>query len=388
MRCSILSVWLFENNQIMFILYNQMTCEDAEDNDMGQAAYLRLYEKIKEEIRAGAYTWGERFPSKRVTAEEMGLSVVTVQHAYEILCDEGWLTARERSGFFVAYREETDPVPPILPEGPEPAVPGDGAIYGLPFPTYARTMRSVLNTWGERLMEKSPNNGCPELREALAAYLAAHRGIRVSPSQLVIGSGAEYLYGMVVHILGVDRPYALESPSYEAIRQVYESFGVTCRMLPMGRDGIRSDALGSTDAGLLHVTPFHSWPTGVTVGATKRREYLSWAEKRNGFLVEDDFDSELSVSSKAEDTLFSLSPERVIHLNTFTRTVSPALRVGYMVLPLPLVPVFRERAGFFSCSVPVTEQLLLAELMRSGEFVRHLNRMRRSRRKGRESGIS
>lgn len=355
---------------------------------MGEAAYLRLYEKLREEIRSGAYAFGARFPSKRVTAEETGLSVVTVQHAYEILCDEGWLSARERSGFYVAYRETESTARPSLPEIPEVPPAGDGAVYGLPFPTYARAMRSVLNGWGERLMEKSPNSGCAELREALADYLAACRGIRVSPAQVVIGSGAEYLYGMVVHMLGADRPYALEHPSYEAIRRVYESFGVPCRMLPMAGDGIRSDALRDTDAGLLHVTPFHSWPTGVTASATKRREYLSWAEKREGFLVEDDFDSELSVSSKAEDTLFSLSPERVIHLNTFTRTVSPALRVGYMVLPAELVPVFREKAGFFSCSVPVTEQLLLTELLRSGEFVRHLNRMRRSRRKGKESGIS
>ena len=348
---------------------------------MGQSAYLLLYGKLKEDIRSGVYAFGDRFPSKRVTAEETGLSVVTVQHAYEILCDEGWLTARERSGFFVAYRRADDGQPVSLPEIPETPPTEDGAVDRLPFPTYARVMRSVLNIWGEKLMEKSFNSGCPELREALRDYLAAHRGIRVSPSQLIIGSGAEYLYGMVVHMLGTERPYALERPSYEAIRQVYESFGVICRMLPMGRDGIRSDALRNTDAGLLHVTPFHSWPTGVTAGATKRQEYLSWAEKRDGFVVEDDFDSELSVSSKAEDTLFSLAPERVIHLNTFTRTVSPALRVGYMVLPPRLVPVFREKAGFFSCSVPVTEQLVLAELLRSGEFVRHLNRMRRSRRK-------
>lgn len=354
------------------------------------AAYLNLYEKLKEEIRSGAYGFGERFPSKRVTAEETGLSVVTVQHAYEILCDEGWLNAVERSGFFVAYRgEETvseRKADPVSEEGDLP--PQDaGEAAGLPFPAYARAMRRVLSSCGMRLMEKSPNTGCPELREALADYLAAHRGIRVSPGQLVIGSGAEYLYGVIVHMMGTGRPYALESPCYEAIRRVYGSFGVTCRMLPMGRDGIRSDALRTTDAAVLHVTPFHSWPTGVTASASKRREYVSWAEKRDGVLVEDDFDSELSVSSKAEDTLFSLSPGRVIHLNTFTRTVSPALRVGYMVLPEELVPLFREKAGFFSCSVPVAEQLLLTELLRSGEFVRHLNRARRSRRKGKEQGI-
>ena len=322
-----------------------------------EAAYLRLYRELKSRILSGAYTYGDRFPSKRAAAAETGLSVITVQHAYESLCDEGWLTAHERSGFFV-----TD-------------------WFSLPdkkaFSAYSRAMRGVLAAWGERVMEKSPNKGCTELREALAAYLASRRGMPVSASQIVIGSGAEYLYSMVVHMLGTDRPYALESPSYEPIRLVYESSGVTCRMLPMSTDGIRSDALGATDASVLHVTPFHSWPTGVTAGASKRREYVSWAVRRNGWLVEDDFDSELSASSKAEETLYSLSPERVIHITTFTRTVSPALRAGYMVLPPALLPVYQEKAGFFSCSVPVAEQLLLTELLRSGEFVRHLRRVRR-----------
>ncbi len=151
-------------------------------------------------------------------------------------------------------------------------------------------------------------------------------------------------------------------------------------MLPMSSDGIFSDALAAADAAVLHVTPFHSWPTGVTAGASKRREYISWAERRNAYLVEDDFDSELSASSKAEDTLYSLAPERVIHINTFTRTVSPALRVGYMVLPPSLLSVYQEKAGYISCSVPVAEQLLLTELLRSGEFMRHLRRVRRRMR--------
>ena len=349
---------------------------------MDQPAYLQLYQKLKEEIQSGIYPYGTRFPSKRVRAEETGYSVLTVQHAYEILCDEGWLTARERSGFFVAYRGEEDSgALPRIQEPPEMPAVGEDIAVRLPFATYARTMRSVLSLYGERLMEKSPNNGCPELREALAAYLAAQRGIRVSPAQLVIGSGAEYLYGLAVHMLGTAQPYGLESPSYEPIRRVYESLGVTCRMLPMAGDGIRSRALRETDAGVLHVTPFHSWPTGVTAGASKRREYVAWAEARDAFLIEDDFDSELSVSSKAEDTLFSLAPERVIHLNTFTRTLSPALRIGYMVLPARLLPLYSEKAGFFSCPVPVTEQLFLAELIRSVEFLRHLNRVRRHRRK-------
>ena len=344
------------------------------------AAYLQLYRKLKKQILSGAYSYGDRFPSKRTMADETGLSVITVQHAYEILCDEGWLTARERSGFFVAYHEGGRSLIPPVSETPEALPREEGFKSGLPFAVYSRAMRSVLSGWGEKVLEKSPNKGCMELREALAAYLAAQRNMAVSPAQVVIGSGAEYLYSMIVRMLGTDRPYALESPSYEAIRLIYENSGVSCRMLPMSTDGIRSDALGATDAAVLHVTPFHSWPTGVTAGASKRREYVSWAVQRNGFLVEDDFDSELSVSSKSEDTLFSLLPERVIHINTFTRTISPAMRIGYMVLPPSLLPVYQEKAGFFSCSVPVAEQLLLTELLRSGEFVRHLRRERRKMR--------
>ena len=342
-----------------------------------EAAYLRLYKELRSRILAGTYAYGERFPSKRTAARESGLSLITVQHAYEILCAEGWLESRERSGYFVAYHEKAGLPPPCVPEIPDTG-PKEGEVNSsLPFAVYARAMRGVLAEYGERIMEKSPNKGCPELREALASYLAAQRGMAVSPAQIVIGSGAEYLYSMIVRILGTGRVYALESPSYEAIRLVYEAAGASCRMLPMGPGGIRSDSLFATDAAVLHVTPFHSWPTGVTAGASKRREYVSWAEQRGGYLVEDDFDSELSASSKAEDTLYALSPERVIHVNTFTRTVFPALRVGYMVLPPALLPVYQERAGFYSCSVPVAEQLVLTKLLTSGEFVRHLRRVRR-----------
>lgn len=350
---------------------------------MSQPAYLRLYEKLKNEILSGAYKYGARFPSKRDLAEENGLSLVTVEHALEILCDEGWLTSRERSGFFVAFRESGNPAqrPADYLEFAEAPPAKDHAVNGLPFPAYARAVRGVLSQYGSRVMEKSPNTGCPELREALAEYLAAERGMWVSPSQIIIGSGAEYLYGILVTLLGIDSVFALEDPSYSVIRQVYESYGVKCRMLPLERDGIRSEALWNTDARILHVTPFNSWPSGVTASATKRREYLSWAVQKDGYLIEDDFDSELSASSKTEDTLFSLNPEKVIHLNTFTRTVSPALRAGYMVLPSGLLQTYTERAGFLSCSVPVTEQLTLAHLLTSGEFVRHIRRVRRSRRK-------
>ena len=141
-------------------------------------------------------------------------------------------------------------------------------------------------------------------------------------------------------------------------------------------------ALAASAADVLHVTPFHSWPTGVTAPAAKRYEYLDWARRGERFIVEDDFESEFSLLRKPEETVFAATQmQNVIYLNTFSRTVSPSMRVGYMVLPERLVPVFREKVGFYSCSVPAFEQYVLAELLKNGEFERHINRVSRRERK-------
>ena len=238
----------------------------------------------------------------------------------------------------------------------------------------------MLAEYGDAIFIKSPNNGCQRLRSAVAAYLARSRGISVDPSQIIIGSGAEYLYSLVVQMLGRDKIYAIEDPSYEKIRKVYKANGVSCDMLKMGSDGIKSSALEKTKAGVLHVTPFNSFPSGVTATASKRNEYIRWAKNRNGYLVEDDFDSEFTVSMKTADTLFALEPDRTIYMNTFSKTVAPSLRVGYMVLPESLKQSFEETVGFYACTVPVLDQFILAELIENGDFERHINRVRRKRR--------
>ena len=243
-------------------------------------------------------------------------------------------------------------------------------------------MRKVITEYGERLLAKSEPFGTPELKNALASYLARSRGIRIAPEQLVIGAGAEYLYSLIVQMLGRNVIYALEDPSYEKIPKVYEANGAVCGMLKMGSGGIRSDELRRTDAGVLHVTPFHSYPSGITANASKRREYIEWARARQAMIIEDDYDSEFSLQSKAIDTLFSLAPEEtVIYLNTFSRTIAPSMRLGYMILPAALVAQLREKIEFYSCTVSVFEQFVLAEFIESGEFERHINRIRRKLRK-------
>lgn len=346
-----------------------------------QSAYLQLYHRLRDDIVGGVYPHGSKLPSKRQLAEDTGVSLVTVEHAYAILCDEGYLESRQRSGYFVAYRAG-DCFPGAGTEPPRLEADFRATGGEFPFSVLAKTMRRVLSDYGESLLVKSPNNGCAALRQAISDYLARSRGIRVRPSQIVLGSGAEYLYGLIVQLLGRDRVYGVESPSYEKIRRVYQANGVAVDPLRLGTDGIRTDELARTEATVLHVTPFHSFPSGVTASAGKRTEYIRWAQERCGCIVEDDFDSEFTLSSKAEDTVFSLEPERsVIYLNTFSKTIAPSIRVGYMVLPPALLDAFERSVGFYSCTVPLYEQYVLAELLRSGDFERHLNRVRRRRRK-------
>ena len=346
-----------------------------------QSAYLQLYHRLRDDIVAGVYQHGAKLPSKRLLSESTGVSLVTVEHAYAILCDEGYLESRERSGYFVSYR--AGDCFPGSNAGSAPAAVDFRAVEDeFPFSVLSKTMRRVLSDYGENLLVKSPNNGCAALRQAISDYLARSRGIRVKPSQIVIGSGAEYLYGLIVQLLGRERVYGVENPSYEKIRRVYQANGVTVEPLRLGADGIRTGELARTAATVLHVTPFHSFPSGVTASAGKRAEYIRWAAERDGFIVEDDFDSEFTLSSKAEDTVFSLEPERsVLYINTFSKTIAPSIRVGYMVLPPALLDAFERAVGFYSCTVPLFEQYVLAELLRSGDFERHLNRVRRKRRK-------
>lgn len=345
--------------------------------------YIQLYEEMRDKIIHGIWLPGARLPSRRQIAMERGLSIVTVEHSYELLCQEGYAEARPRSGFFVIYRESDGFVavesrPRILPDTFE--VPDHGDTF--PFSVLARAMRKVLCDYGESILDKSPNTGCCILRESLSRYLARNRGIHAQSEQIIIGSGAEYLYGLVVEMLGNDRVFGIESPSYEKIEQVYRAKGVCCELLPLDEDGIQSSALSQTAATVLHITPFRSFPSGVTASASKRSAYIRWAASSDRYIVEDDFESEFSLLRKPEETVFSRSNrQNVIYLNTFSKTISSSIRVGYMVLPPALLPLFNRRVGFYSCTVPAFEQYVLAELIDSGNFERHINRIRRKKRR-------
>ncbi len=353
------------------------------DRNEHKPAYIQLYRQFVRDITAGVYQYGDKLPSKRTLAADTGLSVITVEHAMTLLCEEGYAEARQRSGIIVIYKGE-DFLGQKRPER-APMLEKTGVVHNtseFPFSVITRTMRRVMLDYGEKILVKSDNHGCPELRNELCLYLARSRGIFVSPGQVVVGSGAEYLYGMVVQLLGTDSLYAIENPSYKKIYNVYNAMGVTCEKLKMNVDGIDSDELKRTNARILHITPFNSYPSGVTATISKKHEYLRWAKRRDGVLIEDNYDSELTVSRKPEEPLFSMDRDvNVIYINTFSRTIASAIRVGYMILPEKMVDVFNEKLGFYSCPVPIFDQYVLAELLKSGDFERHINRVRRKRRK-------
>lgn len=350
--------------------------------EAGLPAYLQLYYLLRDDIVAGVFRANEKLPSKRVLADETGVSTVTVEHAYALLSDEGYIEPRERSGYFVVFNAGDGYFAPQPVSVTYERRAAETKESEFPMSVLKKAMRTVLNDCGEAILCRPPNAGCIELREAIRDYLKRSRGISAGAEQIVIGAGSEYLYGLTVGLLGHDKTYAIETPSYNKIEQVYSANRANTLKLPLGRDGIRSDALFACTAEVLHISPYRSYPSGVTATASKRHEYLSWAKGGKRYIIEDDFESEFSVSKKPEETLFSLSSDdNVIYMNTFSKTISPAFRVGYAVLPKHLAEAFDEKIGFYSCTVSTYIQLVLAELISRGDFERHINRVRRKKRR-------
>ncbi|MBQ8402867.1 MAG: PLP-dependent aminotransferase family protein [Clostridia bacterium] len=339
--------------------------------------YLYLYSEIKKDILSGKIKSGEKLPSKRTFAEHIGVSVITVEYAYAALADEGYVYAQKRRGYFACGIEHPFSAVPQPKPLAESTTEGEEEV-DFPFSALTKIMRKVISAYGQKLLEKAPHKGCPILREAISKYLMRERGMYAPAERIIIGSGAENIYGMLVQIFGRDKIFGIEDPSYERIKDVYKLFGAEVDMLPLDSHGIASAALEKTNADILHVTPFNSFPAGITANAAKRMEYLAWAKRTGGIIAEDDFASEFAVGVKPVETIFSMDTEdSVVYINTFSKSLAPSMRLGYMILPEKFLPLYEEKLGFLSCSVPVFDQYFIAEFIESGGFERHLARKRR-----------
>ncbi|MBR2151873.1 MAG: PLP-dependent aminotransferase family protein [Clostridia bacterium] len=339
--------------------------------------YYNLYNEIKNKILSGQYKAEEKLPSKRVMADRSGYSIITVQKAYEMLEDEGYIIPKERKGYFVCEIDVIKTEKTGSNHIEYLNEPSDFKTPDFEYSVWFKTVRKVISEKGNLLFAKAPGKGCEVLRNAIADYLLRYRGMVAPPQRIIIGSGAEQLYETAVKVLGRDKIYGIEDPCYEQIPSVYNGMGVKICPLKMGNDGIKSEML-SSEFDVLHVTPFQSYPTGVTTSASKRWKYLKWANKKRSYIIEDDFNSEFFIPGHPIDSLYALDTNQsVIYINTFSKSLSPAMRMGYMILPEILMEKYEQVMGNFSCSVPVMDQYILAEFISSGNFERHLNRMRR-----------
>ena len=356
--------------------------------------YEYLYQCIRRDILSGALAAGERLPSKRSLAEHLHLSVITVEGAYQQLEAEGYVYTLPRRGFFVSPVERTAPVPATPPSAPEPEERSwrldlkrnqvDRSRF--PVSTWARLARRVLSEDGEALLRPVPHQGLPALRRAIADDLRDFRGMAVDPAQILVGAGAEYLYLLLAQLLGRDAVIAVEDPGYPKIRQVYGSLGVPCRPVPLDSQGMDLAALAASGAAVAHLSPAHHYPTGLVTPIGRRQALLRWAETSGGYIIEDDYDSELRFTGRPIPTLQSIDRGgRVLYMNTFSQTISPSMRLGFVVLPPALLAEYRRRLDFYACTVPALEQHVLALFLSEGHYERHLSRMRKEYRLRRDA---
>ncbi len=349
----------------------------------GVPLYEALYRCIREDILSGKLASGARLPSKRALAEHLEVSKVTVEGAYSQLLSEGFLRAQEKVGYFVEpvapLHRAPAPTPP--PEQPPQSYPIDltanAPAAGFPFSVWMRLQRQVMLDYGDSLLKPLPTQGYPELRQAIADHLAAFRNMQVDPEHIVIGAGTDFLYNLLIQLLGRDKVYAVEEPGYQKIRSIYDAGGVRWVPAEMDAEGVVPESLAN--AQLLHCSPSHHFPTGIVTTMARRRQLLQWASQGpDRYIIEDDYDSEFRFHAHPMPALQAMDRQgRVIYMNTFSKTLAPSIRISYMILPRALLTEFRSRLGFYACTVPSFEQYTLARFLSQGYFEKHLNRMRR-----------
>ncbi len=368
------------------------------ENAGAEYLYEYLYKCIKNDILTGTLAPGTRLPSKRSFALNLGVSTITVETAYSQLLAEGYLYSLQRRGYYVENIGNgalAAPSAAPLPARPEPTgyfadfVSNQTEPENFPFSVWAKLLREILLDGGAELMRNPPSGGVLLLREAIAEYLKEFRGMHVLPEQIVVGAGTEYLYGLLIQLLGHEKCYAAENPGYRKITKIYRSHGVKCVPVPLDGSGICLRDLEESGADIVHVSPSHHYPTGLVMPVSRRYELLAWASRGEGrYILEDDFDSEFRMTGNPLPTLQSIdATERVIYMNTFTKSLASTIRISYMVLPPRLTERFYAEMSFYSCTVSTFEQFALARFLSEGYFEKHINRMRNLYRRKRDALI-
>lgn len=386
--------------------------------------YVHLCKRIRNDIEAGAIAPREKLPSKRALARNLDVAVITVEAAYAQLIAEGYLYTEPRRGYFACdlqranettvengslplpcdtHADTARPAPAVsaaearraaaarpwmrekdarksAPKAARPRfdlTPNAVSAEAFPLSLLTKALRDTLALEPtETLLGPGDARGEERLRRAIAERLRRTRGFAVEPDCIVVGAGAQALYNLVVQLLGRPVCAAVENPGYDRPARIYEANGMAVERIPLDEHGIDVSALRASDAMLAHVTPTHQFPTGIAMPASRRYELLAWAAEAPGrYILEDDYDSEFRLAGKPLPALASIDEhERVIYVGTFSRTLGPAFRVAYLVLPRHLRDAFADKLGFYSCTVSTVDQIALARSMERGDLERFVNR--------------
>ena len=347
----------------------------------GVPLYEALYRCIRRDILSGKLAAGEKLPSKRALAAHLEVSKITVEAAYNQLLAEGYIRSEEKVGYFAENLQKLPspaPIPEAAAQHAEDLIDltGDSPSH-FPFSVWSRLQREVMLDLGEGLLLPLHKQGLPQLRCAIARHLQQFRGMQVDPDNILVGAGTDFLYNLLVQLLGRDKRYGVEEPGYSKIQKIYEAAGAACNLLNLDKEGVDPEDLGDTQ--VLHISPSHHFPSGIVMSNARRRTLLDWAAADSDrYIIEDDYDSEFRFNAHPMPALHTLDGgSKVIYLNTFSKTLAPSIRISYMVLPGSLMEKFRRTLGFYSCTVPSFEQYTLERFISRGHFEKHINRMRK-----------
>lgn len=351
--------------------------------------YLQITRLLIHHIRTGALPAHTRLPSKRQLAAHLGVSVTTVDTAYGQLVSEGYLESRPRRGFFVCPIDTLlSAAPPAAAPAPCPAPRDEVCVdfspsaidaHHFPYNQWRKHMKACFNEADGTLLQNAPPEGLYALRESIARYLTQARGVRSTANAVIIGAGTEHLLQALSYILDSDCTIVLENPVYHKAYQMFSRMGHPVLPLYVDDQGLPTAPLAALSRAAVYITPSHQFPLGVSMPISRRVQLLNWARSAPGrYIIEDDYDSEFRYDAKPLPSVQSIDCDgRVIYLGTFSKSIAPSLRIGYMVLPDALVPLYRARYARYSCAVSRFDQQVLDAFLRGGAFETHLNRMRK-----------
>lgn len=353
--------------------------------------YEQIYQYLKEEITEGVLPEQTKLPSARGLASHLQVSRNTVDLAYDQLVSEGYIASVPRKGYYVcdigsfsgagqaaSFSISDFPVQEHSASCSIDFNPFSVNISHFPYSVWRKLTREVLEDNTGQLFLQGDKQGDLSLRQAIASYLHQSRGVCCSPEQIIVGAGADYLLQLLSQLLDQHASIAMENPTYRQAYDIFRGFGFTCTPVSVDSSGMNVEALTSSSCRYAYITPSHQYPLGIVMPVKRRTALLSWAEEVDGYLIEDDHDSEFRYKGKPIASLQGIDTgSRVVYMGTFSKSIAPAIRVGYMLLPPPLLSLYRSRYSYYSCTVSRIDQNILALFLERGHFERHINRMRK-----------